>query len=188
MTCDALHDLNGCKTSAFVTVRHSRSSCGRNVAPHARIPDMRLKPTLRQHLLRSSCSLCGVLLAQSMYQVVAHVLHSPVTRSREGPDDLDTTVARVPLSSQHQPSCIRMSSFPPDVSHANLLATVLFIFLTQRFSAFHGSDPPPVRSHQMRREQEIRNPLPNRILMPTIPTHQRPAHNLRLQQQLMQTL
>ena len=37
-------------------------------------------------------------------------------------------------------------------------------------------------SHQMRREQEIRNPLPHRILMPTIPANQRPAHNLRLQQ------
>lgn len=40
----------------------------------------------------------------------------------------------------------------------------------------------------MRRQQKIRNPLPHRILMPTIPTHQLPRHNLRLQQQLMQLL
>ena len=39
---------------------------------------------------------------------------------------------------------------------------------------------------QMTRQQEIRNPLLDRILVPAIPTHQLPLQDLRLQQQRMQ--
>lgn len=38
----------------------------------------------------------------------------------------------------------------------------------------------------MTRQQKIRYPLPNRILVPTIPTHQLPLTDLRLHQQRMQ--
>jgi len=38
----------------------------------------------------------------------------------------------------------------------------------------------------MTRQQKIRYPLANRILMPTIPTHQLPLTDLRLHQQRMQ--
>src|SRR4051812_24222400 len=43
-------------------------------------------------------------------------------------------------------------------------------------------------SYQMTRQQKIRNPFPNRILMPTVPTHQLPLHYLRLHQKRMQLL
>jgi hypothetical protein len=41
-------------------------------------------------------------------------------------------------------------------------------------------------SDHMTRQQKIRDPLLNRILMPTIPTHQFPTRNTRLHQQRMQ--
>jgi hypothetical protein len=41
-------------------------------------------------------------------------------------------------------------------------------------------------SHQMPWQQEIRNPLFNRILVPTAPTHQLPLLYARLQQHAMQ--
>lgn len=40
----------------------------------------------------------------------------------------------------------------------------------------------------MTREEEIRNPILNPVLMPTIPTHQFPLHNVRLEQQPVKIL
>ena len=48
----------------------------------------------------------------------------------------------------------------------------------------HETPPRPLT--QMIRQQEIRNPLLDLILVPTIPTHHLPLHDLRLQQQRMQ--
>jgi hypothetical protein len=72
------------------------------------------------------------------------------------------------------------------VRQKNQAFYLLLLLLPRASSSFLFPSPPPSHLHQMRRQQEIRNPLLNRILMPTIPTHQLPLPYTRLQQYPMQ--